>query len=98
MTATGLQIAEGVTYRFGGTVQGFKVALSVQLDGENVAQYELEGANRIRVDNPTEKAMKVKAHVNVKGVAKASKSQKVDLEFDGTFIYTCEDDELVIVE
>jgi hypothetical protein len=90
------QVAEGVTYRFGGNVSGYDVTLTIKLDGENVADYQLSGADKIVIADPTKKAMKVNAHVNVKGLAKMSKSKKVDLDFDGTFTYACKDDALEV--
>lgn len=90
------QVAEGVTYRFGGNVSGYDVTLTIKLDGENVAEYQLSGTDKIAIADPTKKAMKVNAHVNVKGLAKMSKSKKVDLDFDGTFTYSCKDDALEV--
>ena len=90
------QVAEGVTYRFGGNVSGYDVSLTIRLDGENVADYQLSGADKIAIADPSKKAMKVNAHVNVKGLAKMSKSKKVDLDFDGTFTYSCKDDALEV--
>ncbi len=91
------QIAENVTYKFAGTIQGFKVGLTVKLNGENVAAYELKEPNRITIKPPTEKNLKVRAHVAVKGLGKATRSKKVDLDFDGEFIYVCEGDGMKVL-
>jgi hypothetical protein len=91
------QTAQNVAFRLSGKVEGFKVNATVTLDGENVADYELAEPNIIKVGKPREKNLKVKVSYAVKGITRGGKTRKLDLDFDGEFLYTCTQDKLTVV-
>ncbi len=89
-------VAEGLTYAFTGKVQGIGVNLEVVIDGETKAKYQLVGTDGITIDKPTSNTMKVKANVQIKGLGSKRASDKVDLDFDGDFVFDCTDDSLQV--
>jgi len=89
-------VADGLTYSFSGKVQGVGVSLKVVIDGETKAKYKLVGTDGIEIDKPTSNTMKVKANINIKGLGSKRASDKVDLDFDGDFVFDCTEDSLEV--
>ncbi|HWB78511.1 MAG TPA: hypothetical protein VG755_26285 [Nannocystaceae bacterium] len=88
--------AEELRHSFSGKVQGYKVALTVTLNGETEADYELVGDDIIKVSKPKKNTMKAKGVAKVEGLGAYGKSPKVDPDFDGTFVYECDDKKLKV--
>lgn len=88
--------AEALRHAFSGKVQGYKVDLTITLDGETEASYTLVGDDTIVIDKPTRNTMRAKGSAKVAGVGSYGKSPKVDPDFDGTFVYTCDEKKLQV--
>jgi hypothetical protein len=88
--------ADHLQYGFSGKVEGFPVRLDLDVNGETEATYELPGEGRIVVGKPKSNTMKVKANVKIEGLGSTRKSSKVDLDFDGSFVYACSGDKLEV--
>jgi hypothetical protein len=88
--------AEELRYVFAGKVEGFQVGLTITLDGDTEAAYELVGDDTIVVSKPTKNTMKAHGVAKVEGLGKYGKSPKVEPDFDGTFVYTCDETKLVV--
>lgn len=88
--------AEELRHSFSGKVQGYKVSLTVTLNGETEADYELVGDDVIKVSKPKKNTMKAKGVAKVEGLGAYGKSPKVDPDFDGTFVYECDEKKLKV--
>jgi hypothetical protein len=88
--------ADHLKYGFSGKVEGFTVRVDIDINGETEATYELPEDGRIVVSKPSRNTMKVKANGKVEGLGAARKVDKVDLDFDGSFVYECSEKELKV--
>jgi hypothetical protein len=88
--------AEELRYVFSGKVEGFQVGLTITLNGDTEAAYELVGDDTIVVAKPTKNTMKAHGVAKVEGLGKYSKSPKVEPDFDGTFVYACDETKLQV--
>jgi hypothetical protein len=88
--------AEDLKFGFSGKVEGFSVHLDIDIDGVTEATYELPSEGSIVVSKPKSNTMKVKANVKVAGLGSKKASDKVDLDFDGSFVYECSERELKV--
>lgn len=88
--------ADHLKYGFSGKVEGFPVRVDIDINGETEATYELSGTDRIVISKPSRNTMKVKANAKVQGLGAARQADKVDLDFDGTFVYECSEKELKV--
>lgn len=88
--------AEELRHSFSGKVEGYKVSLTVTLNGETEADYELKGDDIIIVSKPKKNTMKAKGVAKVEGLGAYGKSPKVDPDFDGTFVYECDEKHLKV--
>jgi hypothetical protein len=88
--------ADHLKYGFSGKVEGFPVRVDLDIHGETEASYELPAPDRIVIGKPSRNTMKVKANAKVEGLGAARKVNKVDLDFDGSFVYDCSSTELKV--
>lgn len=88
--------AEDLKFGFSGKVEGFSVRLDLDIDGDTEATYELPSEGSIVVSKPKSNTMKVKANVKIAGLGSKKASDKVDLDFDGSFVYECSERELKV--
>jgi hypothetical protein len=88
--------ADHLTYSFAGKVQGIGVNVKIDINGETIADYTLTGSDGISIAKPTSNTMKVKANVNIKGIGTKRASDKIDLDFDGDFVFDCSEESLEV--
>jgi hypothetical protein len=88
--------ADHLKYGFSGKVEGFSVRVDIDINGETEATYELPEDGRIVISKPSRNTMKVKANGKVEGLGAARKVDKIDLDFDGSFVYECSEKELKV--
>jgi hypothetical protein len=88
--------ADHLKYGFSGKVEGYPVRVDIDINGETEATYELPGEGSIVISKPERNTMKVKANAKVQGLGAARQADKVDLDFDGSFVYECSEKELKV--
>jgi hypothetical protein len=88
--------ADHLKYGFSGKVEGYPVRVDIDINGETEATYELPGEGRIVISKPERNTMKVKANAKVEGLGATRKVDKVDLDFDGSFVFECSEKELKV--
>lgn len=88
--------ADHLKYGFSGKVEGFPVRVDIDINGDTEATYELPGTDQIVISRPSRNTMKVKANAKVEGLGAARQADKIDLDFDGSFVFDCSEKELKV--